>query len=63
MSVFNLRIRICSSINMAVQLEKSPFNIAHSRSEIVWSGLLNCMTTCSLLLSRMLLCDCSYGVY
>ena len=27
MSVFNLRMRVCSSINLFVQLEKSPFNI------------------------------------
>ena len=44
-------------------LEKSPFNITHSRSDIEWSGLLKCLATGSpLLLSRMLFCDCSYGV-
>ena len=32
-SVFNLRMRFCSSINLFVLLEKSPFNITHSRSE------------------------------
>ena len=62
-SVFNLRMRVCSSINLSVLLEKSPFNIAHSRSEIEWSSLLKCLATGSpLLLSRMLFCDCSYGV-
>ena len=32
-SVYNLRIRVSSSINLSV-LEKSPFNITHSRSQI-----------------------------
>ena len=40
MSVFNLRLRVCSSINLSVLLEKTPFNITHSRSQIEWSGLL-----------------------
>ena len=31
--VFNLRMRVCSSINLSVLLEKSPFNMMHSRSE------------------------------
>ena len=63
-SVFILRIRVCSSINLSVLLEKSPFNITHSRSQIEWSGLLKCPATGSpLLLSRMIFCDCSYGVY
>ena len=44
-SVFNLRMRVCSSINQYVLLEKSPFNITHSRSEIEWSGLLKCPAT------------------
>ena len=45
----------CSSINQSVLLEKSPFNITNSRSEIEWSGLLKCLATGSpLLLSRML---------
>ena len=62
-SVLNLRIRVCSCINLSALLEKSPFNITHSRSEIEWSGLLKCLATGSpLLLSRMLFCDCSYGV-
>ena len=55
MSVFNLRLRVCSSINMSALLEKSPFNITHSRSQIEWSGLLKCLATGSpLLLSPML---------
>ena len=63
MSIFNLRMRFCSSINLSVLLEKSPFNITHSRSKIEWSGLLKCLAIGSpLLLSRMLFCDCSYGV-
>ena len=63
MSVFNFRMRICSFINLSVFLENSPFNVTHSRSQIEWSGLLKCLATCSpLLLSRMLFCDCSYGV-
>ena len=50
------------SINLSVMLEKSPFNITHSRSEIEWSGLLKCLATDSpLLLSRMLSCDFSCG--
>ena len=63
LSVFNLPMRVCSSINLSALLEKSPFNITHSRSEIEWSGLLKCLATGSpLLLSRMVFCDCSYGV-
>ena len=55
-SVFNLRMRVCSSINVFVLLEKSPSNITHSRSEIEWSGLLKCLATgSSSLLSRVLL--------
>ena len=38
-------MRICSSINLSVLLEKSPFNITYSRSEIEWSGLLKCLAT------------------
>ena len=54
--VFTLQMRVCSSINLSVLLEKSPFNITHLRSEIEWSGLLKCLATGStLLLSRMLL--------
>ena len=54
-SVLNLRIRVCSCINLSSLLEKSPFNITHSRSQIEWSGLLMCLATGSpLLLSRML---------
>ena len=61
--VLNLRIRVSSCINLSALLEKSPFKITHSRSEIEWSGLLKCLATGSpLLLSRMLFCDCSYGV-
>ena len=33
-SVLNLRIRVCSCINLSALLEKSPFNITHSRSLI-----------------------------
>ena len=63
MSVFNLRMRVCSSIALPVPLEKYSFNIRHSRSEIEWSGLLKCLAIGShLFLSRMLFCDCSYGV-
>ena len=39
-SVFNLRMRVCPSINLSVLLEKSPFRITHSRSDIEWSELL-----------------------
>ena len=54
-SVFNLGMRVCSSINQSMLLEKSPFNITHSRSEIEWSGLLKCLATDNpLLLSQML---------
>ena len=54
-SVFNLRMRVCSSINLSVLLEKSPFNITHSRSQIEWSVFLECLATGSpLLLSRKL---------
>ena len=54
MSVYNLRMRVSSSINHSV-LEKFPFNITHSRSQIEWTGLLKCLATGSpLLLSRML---------
>ena len=54
-SVFNLPMRVCSSINLSVLLKKSPFNIMYSRSEIEWSGLLKCLATGSpLLLSRIL---------
>ena len=53
-SVFNLQIRVSSSINMSVLLEKSQFNIKHSRSQIEWSCVLNCLATGSpLLLSRI----------
>ena len=55
MSVFNLLMRVCSSINLSVLLEKSSFNIAHSRSQIEWSGLLKYLAAGSpLLLYRML---------
>ena len=47
-SVFNLPMRVCSSTNLSVLLEKSPFNITHSRSEIEWSGLLKCLATGSI---------------
>ena len=48
-------MRVCSSINMSALLEKSPFNITHSKSQIEWSGLLKSMATGSpLLLSQML---------
>ena len=41
--------------NHSALLEKFPFNITHSRSEIEWSGLLKCRATGSpLLLSRIL---------
>ena len=45
MSVFNLRMRVCSSITLSMLLDKSPFNITHSRSENYWSGLLKCLAT------------------
>ena len=55
MLVFNFLMRVCSSINLSVLLEKSPFNITHSRSKIEWSSLLKCLATSSpLLLSLML---------
>ena len=55
MSVFNLPMRVCSSITLSALLEKPPFNITHSRSEIEWSGLLKCPATgSSLLLSHIL---------
>ena len=55
MSVFNLGMRACSSINLSALLEKSPFNITHSMSQIEWPGLLKCLATVSpLLLSLML---------
>ena len=38
--VFYLGMRVCSSINLSVLLEKSPFNLTHSKSQIEWSGLL-----------------------
>ena len=48
-------MRVCSSINVSVLLEKSLFNITHSRSQIEWSGLLKCLATGSpLLLPPML---------
>ena len=50
MSVFNLQMRVCSSITLSVLLEKSRFNITHSRSKIEWSGLLKCLATGSPLL-------------
>ena len=54
MSAVNFQIRVCSSINLSELLDKSPFNITHSRSEMEWSGLLKCLATGSpLLLSRM----------
>ena len=62
MSVYNLRMRVCSSINLSVLLEMSPISIIHSMSQIERSGMLKCLATGSpLLLSRMLFCDCSYG--
>ena len=33
-SVLNLRMRVCSSINLYALLEKSPFNVTHLRSQI-----------------------------
>ena len=33
-SVLNLQMSVCSSINLCALLEKSPFNITRSRSEI-----------------------------
>ena len=60
MSVFNLRKRVCSSINMSVLLEKSPFNITHTRSKIEWSSLSKCLASGSPLLSQIRFCDCSY---
>ena len=52
--VFNVGMRVCSSNNLFVLLEKSVFNIWHSRSEIEWSCLLKCQATGSpLLLSQI----------
>ena len=63
-SALNFRMRVCSSINESVLLEMSPFNVAHSWSQIEWPGILKCLATGSpLLLSRMHLYDCSYRVY
>ena len=60
-SVFNLWMRVLSSINQSVLLEKSPFNKTHSRSLIGWSGMLKIIATGStLLLFRMFHCNCSY---
>ena len=60
-SVFNLGMKVRSSINLSVLLEKSLFKITHSRSQIEWSIMLKCLATGSpLLLSLMLFCDCSY---
>ena len=50
MSVFNLRMRVCSSFSLSVLLDRSPFNITHSSLTIVWSGLLKCLATGSHLL-------------
>ena len=56
LSVFNLQMRVCSSTSLPVLLEMSPFNIAHSRSDIEWSSLLKCLASGSpLLFSRILL--------
>ena len=56
----HLLMRVCSSINLSVLLENSPFNITLSWSVIEWSGLLKCLANGSpLLLSLMLFCDCS----
>ena len=38
-------MRVCSSINLSVLSEKSPFIITQSRSQIEWSGLLKCLAT------------------
>ena len=58
-----LSFYLCSSITLSVLLEKSPFNITHSRSEIEWSSLLMCLVTGSaFLLSVILFCDCSCRV-
>ena len=63
MSILNLGMSVCSSINLSVLLEKSPFNIMHSRLEIERSSLVKCLATGSpLLLSQMFFCDCSYRV-
>ena len=56
-------MRVCSSPNLSVLLEKSPFNRIRSRSEIEWSGLLKSLATGSpLLLSGIPFCDCSYSL-
>ena len=47
--VCKFQMRVYSSINLSV-LEKSPFNISHSRSLIEWSSLLKCLATGSPLL-------------
>ena len=62
-SVCNLRMRVCSSINLSELLETSPFNVTHSTSQIERSDLLKFLATGrTMLLSLMLFCDCSYGV-
>ena len=55
MSVLGLRMRVCSCITLPVPLEKSPFDITHSRSEIEWSGLMKCLATGSALLLSWIL--------
>ena len=35
-TVFNLRMRFCSSKNVSALVEMSSFNITHSRSQIEW---------------------------
>ena len=50
-------------VSLSVPLEKSPFKITLSRSDIELSGLLKCLATGSpLLLPQILFCDCSFGV-
>ena len=57
---FRFEMRVCSSVNLSVLIEMSPFNVTHSRSKIEWSSLLMCLAIGSpLLLSWMLFCDCS----
>ena len=56
-------MRFRSSFNLSVLLEKSPFNIIHSRSDIEWTGLLKCLATgCPLLLSRILNAESKDGI-
>ena len=55
-----MRMRVCSSVNVCMLLEKTPFNIKHSGTEIEWSGMLKCQATGSLLLFPRIIFLCVY---